>query len=94
MTTMSLILPKFDRDAILGSLRSFIESPDPDQGRWALVVVMLLFLWLLRRQDNKKQGDLKRGATDVLEEKYKSGEISEEIYRKARADLSLRPKSR
>jgi hypothetical protein len=94
MLMISLVPPKIDVGAISGSLKAFVEAPNPDQGRWVLVVVMLLFLWLLRRQDNRKQGDLKRGATDVLEDKYKSGEISEETYRKARADLSLRPKSR
>lgn len=94
MSAMSLALPKIDWGNLAADLRTFIDAPDPDTSRWALVIVMLLFLWLLRRQDNRKQGDLKRGASDVLEDKYKAGEISEEVYRKARADLSMRPKTR
>jgi hypothetical protein len=94
MSALSLAPPKFDLGKLVADVRGFIEAPNPDTSLYALAIVMLLFLLLLRRQENRKQGDLKRGATDVLEDRYKAGEISEEVYRKTRADLSLRPKSR
>jgi hypothetical protein len=92
MAAMSPALPKIDWRAFADAMKDTIEHPEENIGRWLLVIVMLLFLWLLRRVDDKKQGDLKRSATDVLEEKYNKGEISEESYRKTRAELSLRQK--
>ena len=83
-----------DLEQLLERAREFKDAPHPYSQHLALVIVLLLLWLLLRRQDNRKQGDLKRSAGDVLEERFKSGELSKEAYLKARADLTLRPKGR
>jgi hypothetical protein len=55
-------------------------------------VVILFVLWLFARRGRPKQGDFTRQAQDVLEEKYRTGELSRRAYDKYRQDISMRPK--
>ena len=55
-------------------------------------VVVLFVLWLFARRGRPKQGDFNRQAQEVLEAKYRTGEISKQTYEKFRQDISLRPK--
>jgi uncharacterized membrane protein len=49
-------------------------------------------LWIFARRGKPKQGDFNRQAQEVLDAKYRSGEISRKTYEKYRQDISLRPK--
>ena len=55
-------------------------------------VVILFVLWLFARRGRPKQGDFNRQAQDVLEEKYRKGELSRKAYEKYRQDISMRPR--
>lgn len=55
-------------------------------------IVVLFLLWLFARRGRPKQGDFNRQAQEVLEQKYRAGEISRKTYEKYRQDISLRPK--
>lgn len=83
-----------------------LQATGPERGFWAQlahdlygaaapyyeVLIILLLLWLLARRTSSKQGDFSRQAQEVLEEKFKRGEISQRAYEKFRQDISLRPK--
>ncbi len=83
-----------DWQTVLKTLEDFKNAPRESSDYLLLVVVLLLLWLLLRRRDTRKEGDLKRSATDVLEERYRAGELSKEAYDRARGDLTLRHKGR
>jgi hypothetical protein len=70
-------------------LYSFLDTPAPYSPLSEYLVVMFL-LWLLARRQHPK--DFGTQAQDVLEEKYKKGEIDEKTYEKYRQELSMRLK--
>ena len=55
-------------------------------------LIFLFVLWLFARRGRPKGEDFNRQAQDVLDRKYKAGEISRDTYEKYRQDISLRPK--
>ncbi len=69
----------------------FIDTPAP-YSPFSEYLLVLFVLWLLARRDARKQGDFGKQAQDVLDRKYKEGEISKQAYDKYRQDISLRPK--
>lgn len=69
----------------------FVDTPAP-YSPFSEYLLVLFVLWLLARHDARKQGDFGRQAQEVLEEKYRQGEISKQAYDKYRQDISLRPK--
>ena len=68
-----------------------LESPIPEMSLW-MVIVLLVVLWLLFRQSRNRSSDLGANAEKVLRERYASGEIGEETYKKMLNDVRLRPK--
>ena len=72
-------------------LMNFIDTPAP-YSPFSEYLLVLFVLWLMARRDARKQGDFGRQAQEVLDEKFRAGEISEEAYHKYRQDISLRPK--
>ncbi len=56
------------------------------------VIIVLVLLWLLAHRTTTRQGDFSRQAQEVLEEKFRRGEISERAYERFRQDIALRPK--
>jgi uncharacterized membrane protein len=59
---------------------------------YQLFLLLLVVLWLLARRPPPAKEDFNRQAQQVLEEKFRRGEISRKAYDKYRQDLSLRPK--
>ena len=59
---------------------------------YQLFVALLIILWLVARRPPPAKEDFNRQAQQVLEEKFRRGEISRKAYEKYRQDLSLRPK--
>jgi uncharacterized membrane protein len=53
-------------------------------------ILVLFVLWLFARRGRPRQGDFNKQAQEVLEEKYRNGEISRKTYEKFRQDVSLR----
>jgi uncharacterized membrane protein len=53
-------------------------------------ILVLFVLWLFARRGRPRQGDFNKQAQEVLEEKYRKGEISRKTYEKFRQDVSLR----
>lgn len=53
-------------------------------------ILVLFVLWLFARRGRPRQGDFNKQAQEVLEEKYRTGEISKKTYEKFRQDVSLR----
>lgn len=72
-------------------LMNFVDTPAP-YSPFSEYLLVLFVLWLMARRDARKQGDFGRQAQEVLDEKFRAGEISEEAYHKYRQDISLRPK--
>ena len=70
---------------------TFIDTPAPYSPLSEYLFVLFL-LWLLARRDARRQGDFGRQAQEVLDEKYRRGELTEQAYHKYRQDISLRPK--
>ena len=68
-----------------------LESPIPEMSLW-MVIVLLFILWVLFRQSRSRGSDLGANAEKVLRERYASGEIGEETYKKMLNDVRLRPK--
>lgn len=54
--------------------------------------LVLFVLWLFAHRGRPSQGDFNRQAQDVLDAKYRDGEISRRVYDKYRQDISIRPK--
>lgn len=69
------------------SLIEFIDTPAPFSPLTEYLAVLFL-LWLLARRQEPPTFDTQ--AQDVLDEKYREGELSKEAYEKFRQDLSLR----
>lgn len=59
---------------------------------YQLFVALLIVLWLVARRPPPAKEDFNRQAQQVLEEKFRRGEISRKAYEKYRQDLSLRPR--
>lgn len=55
-------------------------------------IAILFVLWLFARRGRPEQADFNRQAQEVLEAKYRSGELSRKAYEKYRQDISLRPR--
>ena len=55
-------------------------------------LLVLILFWLFARRSAPVKDDFDRQAQQVLEEKYRKGEISQKAYEKYRQDISLRPK--
>ena len=72
-------------------IRDILEAPIPEMSLW-MVLVLLFVLWLLFRQSRSRASDLGANAEKVLRERYASGEIGEETYKKMLNDVRLRPK--
>ncbi|MEO5510688.1 MAG: hypothetical protein ABIV28_04505 [Longimicrobiales bacterium] len=68
---------------------SFLDTPAPYSPFSEYLAVMFL-LWLLARRGKKET--FERQAQDVLEEKYRAGEINKKTYDKFRQDASVRSK--
>ena len=87
-------------------LLAALQAAEPERGFWAQlaadiyaaaapyyeVIIVLLLLWLLARRTSTRQGDFSRQAQEVLEEKFRRGEISQRAYEKFRQDIAVRPK--
>jgi uncharacterized membrane protein len=74
--------------AATGTLRELYEFIRP----YNEYLIILFVFWLFARRGRPKQGDFNRQAQDVLDQKYREGEISKKTYDKFRQDISLRPK--
>ena len=68
----------------------FLDTPAPYSPLSEYLLVLFL-LWLLARRTQRKT-DFGGQAQDVLEEKYKKGEIDKNTYEKYRQELSMRVK--
>lgn len=68
---------------------NFLDTPAPYSPLSEYLLVLFL-LWLLARRQRPK--DFGAQAQDVLEEKFKSGEIDQKTYDKYRQELSMRLK--
>lgn len=55
-------------------------------------IVLLFVLWLFARRGRPEAEDFNRQAQEVLEQKYRKGEISRKAYEKYRQDISMRPR--
>ena len=69
---------------------NFIDSPAP-YSPFSEYLAVLFFLWLLARRSHQKK-DFSAEAQQVLDEKFKHGEIDRATYDKYRQELSLRLK--
>ena len=67
----------------------FLDTPAP-YSPFTEYLAVLFLLWLLARRTDRKTFDSK--AQDVLEDKFKKGEIDKKTYEKFRQEMSLRPK--
>jgi uncharacterized membrane protein len=74
--------------SLTGALTRFYAFVQPYQ----FYIVAIIVLWLVARRPGSKKEDFNRQAQDVLEEKYRRGEISRKAYEKYRQDISLRPR--
>ena len=72
----------------MGTLASLYDFLSP----YNEFVAILFVLWLFARRGRPEQGDFNRQAQEILESKYRSGELSRKAYEKFRQDISLRPK--
>lgn len=68
----------------------FLDSPAP-YSPFSEYLLVLFLLWLLARRQRPK-ADFGGQAQDVLEEKFKKGEIDKKTYEKYRQELSMRLK--
>lgn len=55
-------------------------------------IVILFVLWLFARRGRPEAEDFNRQAQEVLEQRYRKGEISKKAYDKYRQDISMRPR--
>lgn len=76
--------------SIVERVREFLDTPAPYSPLTEYLLVLFL-LWLLARRQRPK-ADFGGQAQDVLEDKYKKGEIDEKTYEKYRQELSMRLK--
>jgi hypothetical protein len=76
--------------SLIDRVREFLDTPAPYSPLTEYLLVLFL-LWLLARRQRPKS-DFGGQAQEVLEEKFKSGEIDEKTYEKYRQELSMRLK--
>ena len=74
----------------LQKLIDFLDTPAP-YSPFSEYLLVLFLLWLLARRAHAKK-DFGGQAQDVLEEKFKKGEIDKKTYEKYRQELSMRVK--
>jgi hypothetical protein len=55
-------------------------------------ILLIIVLWLVARRPPPKKEDFSKQAQEVLDEKFRNGEITRQAYEKYRQDISLRPK--
>jgi hypothetical protein len=55
-------------------------------------ILAIIVLLIIARRPPPKKEDFNRQAQDVLDEKFRKGEITRQAYDKYRQDISLRPK--
>lgn len=72
------------------SFLEFIDTPAP-YSPFSEYLLVLFLLWLLARRTHRKT-DFSGQAQNVLEEKYKKGELDKKTYEKYRQELSMRLK--
>ncbi|HET9440155.1 MAG TPA: hypothetical protein VFO52_08285 [Longimicrobiales bacterium] len=65
----------------------FLDTPAPYSPLSEYLVVLFL-LWLLARRQRPK--DFGAQAQDVLEEKFRNGELDQKTYERYRQELSMR----
>jgi hypothetical protein len=75
--------------SLIDKIRNFLDTPAPYSPLSEYLLVLFL-LWLLARRQRPKGFGAQ--AQDVLEEKYKAGEIDQKTYEKYRQELSMRLK--
>ena len=76
--------------SLIEKVRDFLDTPAPYSPLTEYLLVLFL-LWLLARRQRPK-ADFGGQAQDVLDEKYKKGEIDLKTYEKYRQELSMRLK--
>ena len=81
--------PDVDPSAVPPFLR-WLDSPLP-YSPFSEYILVLLILWFVARKQRPKV-DFSEQAQEVLEEKYKRGEIDKKTYDKYRQELSMRLK--
>lgn len=81
--------PEVDPTAVPRILR-WLDSPLP-YSPFSEYILVLLILWFIARRQRPKV-DFSGQAQEVLEEKYKKGEIDKKTYEKYRQELSMRLK--
>lgn len=88
-----LLLSLLQSTAVPGPMQKvldFLDSPAP-YSPFSEYLLVLFLLWLLARRQRPK-ADFGGQAQDVLEEKFKKGEIDKKTYEKYRQELSMRLK--
>ena len=83
-------LPAEVPPTFIDKVREFLDTPAPYSPLTEYLLVLFL-LWLLARRQRPKP-DFGAQAQEVLEEKYKKGEIDLKTYEKYRQELSMRLK--
>jgi hypothetical protein len=83
-------LPAEVPPTFIDKAREFLDTPAPYSPLTEYLLVLFL-LWLLARRQRPKI-DFGGQAQEVLEEKYKKGEIDLKTYEKYRQELSMRLK--
>ena len=68
----------------------FLDTPAP-YSPFSEYLLVLFLLWFLARREHKRK-DFGGQAQDVLEQKFKNGEIDKKTYEKYRQELSMRVK--
>lgn len=74
----------------LQTILDFLDTPAP-YSPFSEYLAVLLLLWLLARRNHEKK-DFSAEAQNVLDEKFKKGEIDRAVYEKYRQELSMRLK--
>lgn len=69
----------------------FLDTPAP-YSPFSEYLLVLFLLWLLARRHQRPKPDFSGQAQDVLDEKFKKGEIDRQTYDKYRQELSMRIK--
>jgi hypothetical protein len=69
----------------------FLDTPAP-YSPFSEYLLVLFILWLIARRANRRKPDFSAQAQDVLDEKFKKGEIDKTTYDKYRQELSMRIK--
>lgn len=70
---------------------NFLDTPAP-YSPFSEYLLVLFLLWLLARRHQRPKPDFSAQAQEVLDEKFKRGEIDKKTYDKYRQELSMRIK--